>query len=173
MVVINNPKPFLKWVGGKTRLMKKVEDYFPLKYNNYIEPFSGGGSVFFNFTPKNAIISDLNETLIDTYIDIRDNFDEVYEYLTILEKKNNEVDFYKFRKLFNELRLEENVYLQKKSDVSNIRISDTVYISALMIYLNKAGYGGVYRENQNGGFNVPYGKYKTINLTDKKKSFES
>jgi DNA adenine methylase len=152
MVIIDKPKPFLKWVGGKTRLMKRVEDFFPIKYNTYIEPFLGGGSVFFNFTPRNAIISDLNEALINTYMDIRDNFNELYEYLTILEKKNNEEDFYKLRKLFNELRLEENAYLQKNADVSNIGISDTVYISALIIYLNKAGYWGFLLSNSNTEF---------------------
>lgn len=73
----NKPKPFLKWVGGKTRLMNKLKLYFPKTYNNYFEPFLGGGSVFFNFTPENATLSDLNQTLINTYSTIRDNFETV------------------------------------------------------------------------------------------------
>ena len=76
-MTMENLKPFLKWVGGKTRLMKKLEEYFPDKYNRYFEPFLGGGSVFFNFSPNKPIISDLNCTLIDTYIAIRDDFDEL------------------------------------------------------------------------------------------------
>ena len=148
-----NPKPFLKWVGGKTRLIRKLEEYFPNNYNRYFEPFLGGGSVFFNFTPKNATISDLNATLIDTYIAIRDDFEELYKHLKILEEKNTEKDYYIFRDEFNKLKNENTC---------------KTYVSALMIYLNKAGYGGVYRENQTGGFNVPYGKYKNINITDKK-----
>ena len=77
----------------------------------------------------------------------------MYKHLEILERKNTEKEFYEFRKEFNKL---------KKENTSK------TYVSALMIYLNKAGYGGIYRENKLGGFNVPYGKYKTINITDKK-----
>ena len=155
-MTMKNPKSFLKWVGGKTRLMKKLEEYIPDNYNTYYEPFLGGGSVFFNFTPKNAVISDLNKTLIDTYITIRDDFDELFKHLQDLEKKNTSENFYKYREEFNNLRSDEKKILESKT-----------YISALMIYLNKTGYGGVYRENQKGGFNVPYGNYKNINITDR------
>ena len=117
--------------------MKKLEEYFPHDYNTYFEPFLGGGSVFFNFTPKKAIIADLNRTLIDTYTTIRDDFDELFTHLQVLEKKNTSKDFYEYRKEFNKLRSDEKKILESKT-----------YISALMIYLNKAGYGGVYRENQ-------------------------
>ena len=85
-----NPKPFLKWVGGKKRLMTTLEEYFPKKnYNRYYEPFLGGGSVFFNFksgASGTATISDLNGTLIDTYISIRDDLDELYKHLKVLEE---------------------------------------------------------------------------------------
>jgi DNA adenine methylase len=148
-----NPKPFLKWVGGKTRLMRELEKYFPENYNRYFEPFLGSGSVFFNFSPKKATISDLNGTLIDTYISIRDDFNELYKHLKVLEGKNTEKDYYDFRNEFNKL---------KKENTSK------TYVSALMMYLNKAGYGGVYRENKKGEYNVPYGKYKKVNITDKK-----
>lgn len=149
---MDKPKPFLKWVGGKTRLMNKLSEFFPTSYKNYFEPFLGGGSVFFNFMPENATIADSNTTLIDTYITIRDNLDELYEFLEVLETKNSEDEYYEYRKEFNKLRKEG---------------TSKIYISALMIYLNKAGYGGVFRENQKGGFNVPYGKYKTFNITNK------
>ena len=145
-MTMENPKPLLKWVGGKTRLIKKLEEYFPVDYNTYFEPFLGGGSVFFNFTPKNAIISDLNGTLIDTYIAVRDDFDELFKHLQVLEKKNTSEDYYEYRKEFNELRLGSS---------ENPDIESKTYVSALMIYLNKAGYGGVYRENQKGGYKVP------------------
>ena len=124
----------------------KIRRIFSRKYyNRYFEPFLGGGSVFFNFTPKKATISDLNCTLINTYIAIRDDFDELYKYLKVLEEKNTENDYYMFRCEFNKL---------KKENTSK------TYLSALMIYLNKTGYGGVYRENQKGEYNVPYGNYK-------------
>jgi len=198
--MIENPKPFLKWVGGKKRLMTKLEEYFPKKnYNRYYEPFLGGGSVFFNFKSgaKKATISDLNGTLIDTYISIRDDLDELYKHLKVLEEKNTENDYYIFRDEFNKLKKENTLEgssgttlegssgttlegssgttlegssgttLEGSSGTTLVG-SDKTYISALMIYLNKAGFGGVYRENQKGEYNVPYGKYKKINITDKK-----
>jgi DNA adenine methylase len=166
--MIENPKPFLKWVGGKKRLMTKLEEYFPKKnYNRYYEPFLGGGSVFFNFKSgaKKATISDLNGTLIDTYISIRDDLDELYKHLKVLEEKNTENDYYIFRDEFNKLKKENTL---DGSSGTTLVGSDKTYVSALMIYLNKAGFGGVYRENQKGEYNVPYGKYKKINITDKK-----
>lgn len=152
----NKPTPVLKWVGGKKRLLSTLSKYFPKKYNDYYEPFLGGGSVFFNFQPKQAYISDLNKTLINLYISIRDNYDKLKTYLLELQDKNTEKEYYEIRKEFNELR---------KKDLE----PDNVYISALLVYLNKAGYGGVYRENSKGGYNVPYGKYKTLNLYDENK----
>lgn len=154
---MNNATPFIKWVGGKKRLLNELKIFFPEKYNKYYEPFLGGGSVFFNFSPKNATIGDLNKQLINCYLTIRDNFDELKEKLLELQNKNTSEEYYELRKEFNKL----------KQDNSNI-----IYVSALFIYLNKAGYGGVYRENSKGGFNVPYGKYKSLNLYDEKKFIE-
>lgn len=145
-------KPFLKWVGGKTRLVKTILSYIPSKIDRYFEPFLGSGSVFFSGQFEKAILSDTNKTLIQTYIDLRDNFDELFNYLESLENKNTSEDYYKLRNEFNELR---------KNTEKN------VYTSALMIYLNKTGFSGLYRENQKGEFNVPYGKYKKINITNK------
>jgi len=152
---MEHPSPVIKWVGGKRRLMKELNKYFLKEYNNYFEPFLGGGSVFFNFLPENATISDLNETLINMYISIRDDLDNLYEHLQELETKNNKDDYYTLRTTFNTLKNEN-------------KDSNNTYISALMIYLNKAGYGGVYRVNKKGGYNVPFGNYKKLNITDKK-----
>ena len=117
--------PFLKWVGGKKRLLPKLQEFFPKTYNSYCEPFIGGGSVFFNFNPKSGYLSDVNETLINCYITIRDNLPELKEHLLLLENKNTEQEYYEIRTEFNKLRHQE--------------VKDIVYISALMIYLNKAG----------------------------------
>jgi DNA adenine methylase len=148
-------KPFLKWVGGKRRLMKKLEDYFPKVYNNYYEPFLGGGSVFFNFTPSNGTISDLNEPLINTYRIIRDDLEGLLIHLEILETMNNSEDYYRLRGEFNNLKCGLD-----KSHESLVRLA------ALMIYLNKAGFGGLYRENKKGMFNASFGKYKKLNIAD-------
>jgi len=154
---MNNATPFVKWVGGKKRLLNELKIFFPEEYNKYYEPFLGGGSVFFNFSPKNATIGDLNKQLINCYLTIRDNFDELKEKLLELQNKNTSEEYYELRTEFNKL---------KQYD------SNIIYVSAMFIYLNKAGYGGVYRENSKGGFNVPYGKYKSLNLYDEKKFIE-
>jgi len=130
-------KPFLKWAGGKTQLIPELSKYIPKSYNQYIEPFIGGGAFFFYLNPLKAIISDSNEELIITYKAIRDNVDEVIE---ILESyKNEESFFYKIR------ALETN----KLSDIER---------AARLIYLNKTCFNGLYRVNKKGQFNVPYGK---------------
>jgi DNA adenine methylase len=151
---MSNATPFVKWVGGKKRLLSELKKLFPDDYKKYYEPFLGGGSVFFSFSPKIAVIGDLNKQLINCYLTIRDNCDELKEKLLELEKKNTQEEYYELRNQFNIL----------KHDEKNI-----IYVSALFIYLNKAGYGGVYRENSKGEFNVPYGKYKSLNLYDENK----
>ena len=93
----NNIKPFLKWVGGKTKLLAEIEKNFPKNLRNkkftYVEPFLGGGAVFFhlvqNFNIEKAHLNDLNEKLINTYIDVRDNHLELIEKLKKLESDYN------------------------------------------------------------------------------------
>ncbi len=133
-------KPFLKWAGGKTQLIPELNKYIPLNYNNYIEPFIGGGAFFFNLQPPKAIISDLNEDLIITYQSIRDNLDDMLDVLK--EFKNTEKHYYKIRSL----------------DVTKMTKHER---AARVIYLNKTCYNGLYRVNKRGEFNVPYGKRKT------------
>lgn len=130
-------KPFLKWAGGKTQLTPELIKYIPSNYKKYIEPFIGGGALFFMVDPKKAIISDLNEDLIVTYRAVRDNVDEV---IRILEKyKNEENFFYKVRAL----------------DTKSLSKLER---AARVIYLNKTCFNGLYRVNKKGQFNVPYGK---------------
>lgn len=161
-------KPFLKWVGGKKRLLTKLEEHFPTKYNTYIEPFLGGGSVFFHFQPKKAILSDSNKALIHTYTTISNELETLYTHLQELENKNTEEEYYQYREEFNRLRNTIDFSNTNSSTMNSSSIYyDPLYISALMIYLNKAGYGGVYRENQKGEFNVPYGKYKKLSIANK------
>lgn len=142
-------KPLLKWIGGKRRLMNDLKRYFPTEYETYYEPFLGGASVFFNILPKKAVLSDINDTLIKTYCVLRDNLNELNKYLVKLEGKNDEKNYYKYRDEFN--------ILKKTND-------DDIYLVALMMYLNKTCFSGIYRENSKGEFNVPYGKYKKINI---------
>ena len=142
---------FLKWAGGKHWFVHKENHRFPSEYNRYIEPFLGGGSVFFHVQPQNAILSDINTELINTYISVRDEVDAVYEHLKEHAKNHCYEYYYKIRK-------------------RNTRKSSTS--AARMIYLNKACFNGIYRVNKQGKFNVPCGTATELYF-DRKNLIES
>lgn len=127
---------FLKWAGGKRWFVNHENQRFPLEYNRYIEPFLGGGAVFFYLEPRESIISDINNELISTYIALRDDVESVYRNLRIHERKHSREYFYQIRE-------------------RSTRTSAT--LAARMIYLNKACFNGIYRVNKQGKFNVPFG----------------
>jgi DNA adenine methylase len=148
-------KPFLKWAGGKAKLVSQIRAHFPPTWNPetdpYIEPFLGGGAMFFALQPKNAILNDANERLMQTYAAIRDNVESVISDLRMREtahKTQGEAFYYAVRARFGE---------QKFSEVE---------IAADFIFLNKAGFSGIYRVNASGGFNVPWGKRPDVSLCD-------
>lgn len=132
-------KPFLKWAGGKTQLLDELKNKAPKKFSRYIEPFIGGGAMFFSMGPRAGLIADSNPDLINVYQCLSDNVDQVIEHLHTF--KNTESYFYKIRKLVS-------TDLEKE------------YAAARMIYLNRTCYNGLYRVNKKGEFNVPYGRYK-------------
>lgn len=127
---------FLKWAGGKHWFVHREKRLFPTEYNRYIEPFLGGGSVFFYLQPQNAILSDINNELINTYISIRDEVEDVYRNLRIHARNHSRAYFYHLR---------------------GVKTRKSATAAARMIYLNKACYNGIYRVNKQGKFNVPYG----------------
>jgi len=148
-------RPFLKWVGGKAQLLSQFEQYYPKDFNNYLEPFIGGGAVFFNMNPTKAHINDVNVTLISAYKNIKNKPEEIMKILKKLENeyRKNDIEgqselFYKIREQFNGLSDDE---LKK---------------SAYLIFLNKTCFNGMYRENSKGGFNTPFGKYKNPTILD-------
>lgn len=143
-------KPFLKWAGGKTQLIEKLEQFFPKDYDTYIEAFLGGGALFFHLQPSKAILSDINPELINCYTNIRDNVDEVIFHLKSL--KNNE-DFY---------------YEIRGCDISTLTSEER---AVRFIYLNKTCFNGLYRENKKGEFNVPYGRYTNPQICDEKRLY--
>lgn len=128
-------KPFLRWAGGKGWLINHLDILKNQNFNNYHEPFLGGGSVFFSFDNyKKAYLSDLNNELIETYICLRDKLEDVIGVLKTF--KNTEKEYYRIRsKVFT------NDYER----------------AAKFIFLNKTSFNGIYRVNRNGGYNVPYG----------------
>ncbi|MGI8500190.1 MAG: DNA adenine methylase, partial [Hassallia sp.] len=139
------PRPFLKWAGGKSKLIQQYLTYLPSKntYKNYYEPFLGGGAVFFHLQPSNAILTDINAELITTYRCVRDNVEELIFLLKEHESKHSKDYYYSVRAN------------PGKSDLEN---------AARLIYLNKTCFNGLYRVNSQNKFNVPLGKYKNPNI---------
>ena len=92
-------KPFLKWAGGKRWLVNNYSNYFPKQFNRYIEPFLGSGAVYFHLRPEQALLSDLNSDLIETYSAIRDNWQDVDALLRGHHLKHSKDYYYKVRKM--------------------------------------------------------------------------
>ena len=141
-------QPFLKWAGGKTQLLSELEKYTPKSYGKYIEPFLGGGALFFKLKKQPAILSDLNEELINSYIVVRDNVENLIKILK--HYKNDERFYYKMRE-------------------KNPNKLDEIERAARIIYLNKTCFNGLYRVNKSGQFNVPFGKRVNPTVCEKKK----
>ncbi|GAA4953045.1 DNA adenine methylase [Algibacter agarivorans] len=141
-IIDKQAKPFLRWAGGKKWLLKYLENMIEMdKYNAYHEPFIGGGSVFFKFSPKTSFISDSNEWLIETYNSIKENPTEIIKYLEKFSKEKE--DYYKIRG--------RNYTNQFKK-------------SAQFIYLNQMSFNGIFRVNLSGKYNVPYGNRSKYNF---------
>jgi len=141
--------PFLKWVGGKRQIIPEITEVLPKKITHYYEPFVGGGAVFFHLQPKKAVICDLNSELINVYKVIKSNLNELIDDLKM--HKNDEIYFYKIRSLD---RAED---FKKLSDIER---------ASRVIYLNKTCFNGLYRVNNSGEFNSPFGKYKNPNIVN-------
>ena len=138
-------RPVLKWAGGKTQLLDELLLRAPKAYGKYIEPFFGGGALFFALKPENAVIADSNPELINMYQQIAINVDEVIDKLK--RYHNSQEEFYAVR--------EQNWMNLSKSEAA-----------ARMIYLNRTCFNGLYRVNRQGQFNVPFGKYKNPKICD-------
>ena len=138
-------KPIVKWAGGKTQLLKEILPRIPTYSGRYIEPFFGGGALYFSLCPDNAIISDSNPELINAYQQVAEHVDEIIRFLTTYE--NTEEFYYSMRSL-------------------NWEALPKAEAAARFIYLNKTCFNGLYRVNKDGKFNVPYGKYKKPNICD-------
>lgn len=151
-------KPFIKWAGGKYALADQIIEHFPSFSGKYIEPFLGGGGIFFSLYNrgliKQAILSDLNEDLIETYLAVKEFPDLLMSAVDKL--KNTKEEFLKIRAKTYEDRLNK---------------------AARFIYLNKTCFRGLWRVNQKGFFNVPYGNYDRAiydrdNIMEANKAFD-
>lgn len=136
--------PFLKWAGGKRQLLDRISERMPQSYNNYYEPFIGGGAVLFGLQPERALINDINESLINTYRIIATNPQTLIECVKELDSKIGEDG----KKYYYDLRERYNDKLMKKEF--------DVELASLFIFINKHCFNGLYRVNGKGLFNVPY-----------------
>lgn len=141
--------PFLKWVGGKRQLMPELKSHIPKKVGRYFEPFLGGGALFFEIQPEQGIVNDANPDLINVYQVIKDNVDELIEDLK--KHVNEEEYFYQIRGLDRTEGFNKLSPIQKASRI---------------IYLNKTCFNGLYRVNNAGEFNSPFGRYKNPNIVN-------
>jgi len=148
-------KPFLKWVGGKNQLLPQLRKLYPSNFNRYFEPFLGGGAVFFDVKPKEAFLNDINSTLITAYKHIQKQSDELVSHLRRLQNKYRAKSEEGRDRFYYEIRVKYNELKDGSLDKT-----------AHLIFLNKTGFNGLYRESSNGGFNVPFGRYKNPTILD-------
>lgn len=142
--------PIVKWVGGKRQLLQDLTPLFPREITSYCEPFLGGGAVLFKLQPEVAYINDINSDLMEVYQVIRDNVEELIEALS--QHPNEKEHFYQVR----DWDRNKEQY-QKLSRVQK---------AARIIYLNKTCYNGLFRVNNSGEFNTPFGNYKKPNIVN-------
>jgi DNA adenine methylase len=160
-------KPVIKWAGGKRQIINELVRHFPEDFNNYYEPFVGGGSVFMYLAKLGKIgnnchvfLSDIMLPLISMYEVIRDVLDDLVQELSNIKYANEKDTFERIKNIFNEKRYELN----------------KVELVAIFIYLNKTSFNGLYRENSKGNYNVPFGKqtnpaYLNVDLADELRAF--
>lgn len=158
-------KPFLKWAGGKGQLLYEIQKYYPFndgKTTKYAEPFVGGGAVLFDilrkFDLEEIYISDINKELMNCYITVRDNIDDLIDILYSMQEEYLKLDNDNRRLYYTNVRNEFNNDITEKN--KNIKKA------ALMIFLNKTCFNGLYRVNKKGKFNVPIGSYKNPLICD-------
>ena len=144
------PRPFLKWVGGKTQLLEQLEPLMPATFRDYFEPFVGGAAMFYDLFAKDRLngavrLSDQNAELIDAYVAIRDSVDDV-----IAELRNHKYE-------------SEHYYKVRQVDRATLPLAAR---AARTIFLNKTGFNGLYRVNRSGQFNVPFGRFTNPTFCD-------
>ena len=152
-IVLSEPKPFVKWAGGKRQLMSELERNFPTKFDTYLEPFLGGGAVMFDLLAKRSNlkcnVSDLNSDLVLAYVTIRDRLEKLIESL-----ENHSKNYHKdSTRYYYEVRDQE-----PKNQIEKV---------SRLLFLNKTCFNGLYRVNSKGKFNVPMGRYTNPNIVNK------
>lgn len=155
-------RPLLKWAGGKRQLLQALNNFYPGQFDRYIEPFFGSGAVFFDLLNQGRLdgrrvrLADVNPDLIGAYSTLRDHTEAVIDALHTLAadyRRRGADAYYDVRDLqFNPLRAAGQVY--------------TPELTAMLIFLNRTGFNGLFRLNRKGGFNVPVGRYTEPRICD-------
>jgi DNA adenine methylase len=156
-------EPVLKWAGGKRQLLDELYARFPTDYGGYHEPFVGGGALFFDLEPDEGTINDANPRLVAFYEQVRDRPEAVIDRLRSFDDPESDPDpDREFAETDRDGRPVENYYYQQRALFNrrpNGESFDPVAEAARLLYLNRTGYNGLYRENADGEFNVPVGRY--------------
>jgi len=137
------PRPFVKWAGGKGQLLPHLQPWLQARCSRYVEPFLGGGAVFFHLRPGRALLGDSNARLVETYEMVRDRPSDLMALLDQHQAHASNADYY------YEVRSQQTEELSPTER------------AARFIFLNKTCYNGLYRVNRRGQFNVPFGRYRT------------
>jgi DNA adenine methylase len=153
------PRPFLKWAGGKTQLLPQYQAFLPKRFQNYYEPFLGGGAVYFRLfetcnPPVRSFLMDVNLELINAYRCVRDDVQDLIDQLAIHQQNHSKEYYYQLRSQ----HAAPEVWFDNGNNVER---------AARLIYLNKTCFNGLYRENLKGQFNVPMGSYKKPPILDR------
>ncbi len=150
----SNIMPFVKWAGGKRQLLAQIKERMPERYNNYFEPFVGGGAVIFELLPANALINDINKALINTYRQICDVPEEFIKAVNRLDEEmweDGKAYYYSLREHYNDKLM---------------RAEYDIELAALFVFINKHCFNGLYRVNGKGLFNVPYNNSRRTSIDE-------
>lgn len=151
----SNIAPFVKWAGGKRQLLPQIKERMPKRYNNYYEPFVGGGAVIFGLLPANALINDINKELINTYRQIC-NVPEIF----LKEVNRLDAEMWEDGK-------EYYYFLREHYNDKMMKLEYDVELAALFVFINKHCFNGLYRVNGKGLFNVPYNNSRRASVDEK------
>ena len=157
-------KPFVKWVGGKSQLLTEISKKYPHNIEKYCEPFVGGGAVLFNvlqyYHPQEVLINDINKELINTYLQVKNNCENLINKL------------YELQEIYLDLSQDDRkkIYYEKRNLYNNLKVNgneeENLEEAVLFIFLNKTCFNGLYRVNSKGFFNVPFNNAKNPLICD-------
>lgn len=158
--------PVLKYRGGKSREIPRFLQYIPDDFNRYIEPFFGGGALFFYLEPDYAILNDINERLMSFYLQLRDQYPIMRTQLDKLQEiyERNQAEFKRLKALNPDERVpnaNEELYYQMRELFNHP--DGSLLDGVIYFFINKTAYSGMIRYNNNGEYNVPFGRYPNLN----------